>query len=81
MNIQLKKIRNTIMVILTAFGIGILILVQVIERNNLTEWREPLTHTLWIYLGLVWFFILFLNAIPLIWNHFKKNKLEFPKED
>jgi len=60
------------MKILLAFGIVIIIIVQVTERNNLIEWREPITFTLRIYLVLVFIYIVFLNAIPLIWNYFKK---------
>jgi|GEM_PF-5347805 hypothetical protein len=67
-----KQIRRIIMKILLAFGIVIIIIVQVTERNNLIEWREPITFTLRIYLVLVFIYIVFLNAIPLIWNYFKK---------
>ena len=63
MNKKFKQIRNIIMVILFAFGVGILMLTQVVERNNLTEWKEPITLTVWNYLTLVWIYILFLNAI------------------
>lgn len=81
MNKKIKKIRNIVGVILFAFGVGIFILIQVVGRNNLTEWQAPITLTFWIYLALVLIYSLFLNAIPLIWNHFKKNKLEFPNKD
>lgn len=74
MNEKIKQIRYISMVILFAFGVGILILTQAVERNNLTGFRETITLTIWIYLALVFLYILFLNAIPLIWNYFKKNK-------
>ena len=67
-----KQIRRIIMKILLACGIVIIIIVQVTERNNLIEWREPITFTLRIYLVSVFIYIVFLNAIPLIWNYFKK---------
>ena len=72
MNKKFKQIRNIIMVILFSLGIGILMLTQVVELNNLTEWKELITFTVWIYLTLVWIYILVLNAIPLVWNHFKR---------
>ena len=81
MNKKFKQIRKIIAIILFAFGVGLLILVLVVGRNNLTEWQAPITLTFWIYLTLVLIYTLFLNAIPLVWNHFKKNKPEFPKED
>ncbi|AWW28009.1 hypothetical protein DOZ58_15945 [Acetobacterium sp. KB-1] len=73
-----KQIRRIIMKILLACGIVIIIIVQVTERNNLIEWREPITFTLRIYLVSVFIYIVFLNAIPLIWNYFK-NKAVYCK--
>jgi len=67
-----KQIRRISMKILVAFGIVIIIIIQVTERNNLIEWREPITFTFRIYLVSVFIYIVFLNAIPLIWNYFKK---------
>lgn len=73
MNEKIKQIRYISMVILFAFGVGILILTQAVERNNSTGFKEPITLIIWIYLTLVFLYILFLNAIPSIWNYFKKN--------
>ena len=74
MNKKLIRIRHIIMATLVAFGIGILILVQLVERNNLTEFREPITLAVRIYQTLAFLYIIFLNAIPLAWSYFKKNK-------
>lgn len=67
-----KQIRRISMKILLTFGIVIMIITQVTERNNLIEWREPITFALRIYLILIFIYIIFLNAIPLIWNYLKK---------
>ncbi|MGE8081980.1 hypothetical protein [Peribacillus loiseleuriae] len=45
-----KRFRRIIMWVLIAFGIGMLILVQVVERNGLTDWQDPITRITWIYL-------------------------------
>lgn len=74
-NKKFRQIRNTIAVILFAFGIGIFILSQVVERNNLIKWQEPITLVLWVYITLVFLYIIFFNAIPLVCNYFKKSKL------
>lgn len=75
MNKKIRQIRNTIAVILFAFGIGIFILSQVVERNNLIKWQESITLVLWVYITLVFLYIIFFNAIPLVCNYFKKSKL------
>ena len=68
-----KRIRRIAMWVLLAFGIGVFILVQVVNRNGLTEWQDPITFIMWVYLILVFIYIIFLNAIPMARNHFKKN--------
>ena len=72
MNKQFKRIRLIIMWALIAFGIGMFILIQIVKSKGLTEWQQPTTLIFWIYLVLVLIYILFLNAIPMVWNHFKK---------
>lgn len=67
-----KRFRRIIMWLLTAFGIGVLILVQAVDHNGLTDWQDPMTRIVWVYLIFVFIYILFLNAIPMVWRHFKK---------
>ena len=67
-----KRFRRIYMWLLIIFGIGIFILVQVVDHNGLTNWQDSITSIVWIYLMLVFIYILFLNAIPMGWNHFRK---------
>lgn len=75
MNKKIKQIRRTTAVILMVFGIGIIILTQVVKRNNLIEWQEPIRLVLWGYMALVFLYIIFLYAIPLVWDYFTKRTL------
>lgn len=58
--------------LLIIFGIGIFILVQVIDHKGLTNWQDPITRVVWIYLIIVFIYITFLNAVPMAWNYFKE---------
>lgn len=71
----MKQIRLTTAVILMVFGIGIIILTQVVKSNNLIEWQEPITLVLWGYMALVFLYIIFLCAIPLARDYLKKRTL------
>lgn len=75
MNKKIKQIRRITAVILMVFGIGIIILTQVVKRNNLIEWQEPIRLVLWGYMALVFLYIIFLYAIPLVWDYFTKRTL------
>lgn len=72
MNKKFELIRRVVMWGLIAIGIGVLILVLVVNSKGLTGWQDPITLTLWIYLLSVFIYIIFLNAIPMAWNHFRK---------
>ena len=71
---RFKQIKKIIMVILLAFGVGMLILIQVVERKNLTELKEPITFIILVYIALVVLNVIFLHAIPPMWNYYKGKK-------
>jgi len=67
-----KQFRRIFMWILITFGIGVLILVQVVAYNGLTDWQDSITRIVWVYLIVVFIYNLFLNVIPMVWDHIKK---------
>lgn len=69
---KFELIRRIIMWILIGLGIGMLILVQLVNHNGLTEWEDPITTIMWIYMLIVFIFILCFHAIPMALKYFKK---------
>lgn len=74
MSEKFKRIRYSIMLILITFGFWMLILIQIVWRKNLTELQEPITVILWVYLAVVILNVIFLHAIPLLLDYYKKKK-------
>jgi len=72
MSMKFKRIRRVMMWVLIAFGICMLLLIQLVNMNELSEWKETITLIIWIYLGSVFIYIIFFNAIPMVRNYFRK---------
>ena len=51
MSMKFKRIRRMMMWVLIAFGICMLLLIQLVNMNELSEWKETITLITWIYLG------------------------------
>lgn len=69
---KLKRIHFIIMMLIVAIGIGLFILVQVVARNGLTPWQEPITTIVQIYVLLPAVFTLLFYVILKTWKYFDK---------
>lgn len=60
------------MMLIVAIGIGLFILIQVVTRNGLTTWQEPITTIVQIYGLLPLAFTLLFYGILKIWKYVDK---------
>ncbi|MDV2685643.1 hypothetical protein RYX56_14860 [Alkalihalophilus lindianensis] len=56
---KFKQIRRIVMWVLLVIGIGMIILIQIVERNELTNWQDPITMMVWMYLIITFIYIFF----------------------
>lgn len=69
---KLRRIHFIMMMLIVAIGIGLFILIQVVVRNGLTTWQEPITTIVQIYGLLPLAFTLLFYGILKIWKCFDK---------
>ena len=70
-----KRFRRIFMWLLITFGIGILILVQVVDHNGLTDLQDPITRTVWVYLI---FLFIFFFLMRFQWSGIISRKSDLP---
>lgn len=74
MSEKLKQIKRWTRGGLVGFGVIFLILIQVVNYRGMTAWQDPMTTLMWVYLFAVFAHLIFLDAVPLIVDWFKKKE-------
>lgn len=73
MNKTRKIIQRSVMWTLITFGVGLFVLVQVVNLKGLVEWQDAISKVTWVYLVLVLGYSFF-SAVSLIVDRSKRSE-------